>query len=95
MLTTSTEAYHAIQTLTPHQQHVLGCIAMNEDGGLHPRTVQALLTQGLIEATTETLGGRWPVTVTRYHTPVFVHLAYCAWASAQDVEEDAPDAAQG
>jgi hypothetical protein len=94
MLMTSAEALAAIQTLTPRQQHVLGCIAMNEDGGHHPRTLRVLLDTGLIEASTETLGGRWPVRVTRYHTPLFVHLAYCAWASAHDVEEDAPDAAE-
>jgi hypothetical protein len=93
MLTTSTEAYHVIQTLTPRQQHVLGCIAMNEDRGHPPRTVKALLSKGLIEATTETLGGRWPVTVARYTTPVFVHLAYCFWASTPHSQEDQPDAA--
>ena len=87
-VTTSAEAKRAIQRLTPHQQEVLGWIAMNEDGGHHPKTLQVLERLGLIVAEPQVLGGRLPVRVTRYSTPIFVHLAYCAWASTQVAQEE-------
>lgn len=88
MLTNSADAYNTILTLTKRQQEVLGAIAMNEDGGHHPKTLKVPLEKGLIEATTEILPGRLPVHITRYHTPIHVHIAYCDWASAQVGKED-------
>lgn len=41
-----------------------------------PRQVKKLLDRGLLEAV-EVQDGR--VTVTEYHAPLGVHLAYCMW----------------
>jgi hypothetical protein len=93
MPATSAEAYAVIDALTARQLDVLGCIAMNADGGHPQRTLDALVRKGLIEGYPEVLPGRFPVTITRYFVPIHVHIAYCTWASAHinDEDEDAGD----
>jgi hypothetical protein len=84
---TTMDAYDIIRTLPRRQQEVLGCVAIHDDGGHHPATLKALLAKGLIEAYQEDLGGRLSVPITRYRTPIFVHFAYCIWASAQGAKD--------
>ena len=84
---TSAEAYALITALKPRQRDVLGCIAMNDDGGHHPRTLQVLEAKELIESYSDILPGRFSVKVTRYRVPIHVHLAYCQWASEHEHDE--------
>jgi hypothetical protein len=84
----SAEAYTIIQRLTPRQQDVLSALAIGQDEGHHPKTLQALAAKGLIESDQETLPGRLPVIIQRYYVPLFVHIAWAQWGSEQCTEED-------
>lgn len=77
-----------IEGLTEKQREVLGMIAMNQDGGHHPRTMEALMKRGLIEQYDEILGGRFPVRIKRYALPIYVHIAWCEWCSVNVSDED-------
>jgi hypothetical protein len=74
-----------IQALSPNQRHVLDLIAINEDRGHHPRTLESLERRHLIVARDELLGGRFPVRIKRYDVPTPVHMAWCALC-AKEVE---------
>jgi hypothetical protein len=87
--------YEIIDKLSNKQRHVLGMIAMNEDGGHPPRTILSLLKLNLIVAYKEQMVGkgksvvdRIPLTVTRYDVPTPVHIAWCEWCSKHHSEED-------
>lgn len=69
--------------LTEKQREVLGEIAVNQDGGHHRRTLESLQRKGFIVSVDEVLGGRFPVHIKRWYTPVHVHIAWCEWCSLQ------------
>jgi hypothetical protein len=73
--------------LTGAQERVLGLIAMNEDGGHHPKVLAALVKRGLIEEYEETLGGGLPMRIKRYRMPLHVHIQWCQWCSDSFDEE--------
>ena len=76
-----------IAKLPRRQRDVLLQVAFNNDAGHHQRTLQALAVRGLILSEMETLGGRFPVQIRRYYTPIQVHMAVCAWCSKQEVKK--------
>lgn len=81
MMTTSGDVLRAIPKLSRTQREVLIQVALGNDRG-HPRTLEALERRGFIRSSKQKLVGGWPpVTVTRYHTPIFVHIAVCDWCS--------------
>jgi hypothetical protein len=82
------DIYGLIDGLTPAQERALGLIAIGLDGCLHPKPVAALLAKGLIEESTETLPGRFPVKVKRYEVPLHVHVVWCQWCSDHVTAED-------
>lgn len=83
-----------IRRLPPKQRDALGMICMNDDLGIHPGTLKALLRKGLIESYSEVLPPRtghrfdFPMRVIRHRaTSLGVHIAYCQWASEQSGDE--------
>lgn len=74
--------------LTKAQRRVLGLIAINQDEGHHPRTLEALLKKGLIRRTAQILPGPLPVRVYIYYVPIHVHIAWCQWCCDHPDEED-------
>jgi hypothetical protein len=81
--------YKAIfDVLTDKQRDVLGAIAINQDGGHHPKTLAALRKFGLISRREEFKGGWFPMTVVRYDVPVDIHIAWCEWCSEHLTGED-------
>ena len=81
--------FAAIRSLSPRQRDVLGAIAINFDGGHHPRTLAVLEAKGLIVGEVGTLPPRpgdpaWTaVRVRRYYVPLPIHVVWCAWCAEQ------------
>ncbi len=69
--------------LSEPQREAAGLIAMGQDGFLHPRTLTALESKGIIESYDERLGGWPPLTVKRWSMPIWVHIQWCAYCSEQ------------
>lgn len=80
--------YETISDLNENQKNTLGLIAMGQDGCHHLKTIQKLLDLGLIVEYEETLGGRFPVRVKRYLTPIEVHFTWCQWCSDNYKEDE-------
>ncbi len=81
---TDNEFKTAIKGLTVKQKNVMGMVAMNRDGGHHPKTLAVLVERGLIDEYDERLGGRgerFPITIKRYEMPIHVHIPFCRWCS--------------
>jgi hypothetical protein len=74
--------------LTGAQRRVLGLVAINEDGGHHPKVLAALEAKGLIVGHEVTLPGRLPGTIIRWEMPIGVHIQWCEWCAQQADEED-------
>jgi hypothetical protein len=80
--------------LTEAQRHVLGCCAVQQDGGHHPRTLAKLVEFGMLEVR-EVLVGYPPMTTKRHDVPLYVHMLWCEWCSDNVTEEEmamGPDA---
>jgi len=71
--------------LPKRQSEVFEQIAIGNDGGHHPKVLQALLDKGLIERGEQQLGGWPPMTVYRYWVPIPIHMEWCEWCS--EIEE--------
>lgn len=72
----------AFDSLTAVQVEALANVAFGgHGGGLNWRTIRVLVNRGLIEPYTEVLGGRFPVTITKYAMPPAVHMDFCAWCA--------------
>lgn len=80
-------AVERFEGLTDAQLAVFEQIALNQDAGHNPRTLQVLRDRGLIEAEEVNMGGHPPMTVTRYHVPIHVHMRWCAWAGENVVPD--------
>ncbi len=80
-----------MDTLTERQQYVLGSIAIGQDGGHHPRTLQVLAERGLIVGHRVQLAGMPPVEVVRWEVPIDVHIQWAEWCAAQPDDEDDDD----
>jgi hypothetical protein len=78
-------AAHFMDELTPRQRDVFGLIAIGQDVGHHPRTLEALASRGLIEERREAVGrDRFgAVEITRWEVPLPVHIAWAEWCAAQ------------
>lgn len=71
-------------SLTPKQRDALGKIAINQDGGINPSTIDVLMRRKLIYAYEEEVGGPLAgstMTITRYLCPMPVHVAWCEWCT--------------
>lgn len=79
--------------LSPAQQRVFEQIATGNDASHHPATLKALERSGMIESYPERLGGRFPVTITRYLVPVGWHIRWCEWCAEQPDEATETEAA--
>lgn len=74
--------------LTANQRRVFEAIAINEDGGHHPKTLRVLLNRGLIVAAEELDQRGWPpLMITRYHVPLPIHMKWCAWCAGREEEK--------
>lgn len=76
-----------IQKLRKRQREVLGQIAINNDGGHHPKTLKALQSKGLIVAEQQEVRGPFrgtTMTITRWYVPIAVHMVWCTWCSEQE-----------
>jgi hypothetical protein len=82
--------YRRIIDGLPHRErNVLGYIAINLDGGHPEATLRKLAALGLIVGTPVLLPGHPTVTITRWDTPIAVHMAWCAWcADSPDSDDD-------
>ena len=80
-----------IMALPKRQRDALIQIALNCDAVHHPRTLAALEQKGLIVGRDEVLGGRFPVTIRRFDTPLSVHIAVCEWCSTQEASGCSPE----
>ncbi|CAM5213689.1 hypothetical protein CDEF62S_00374 [Castellaniella defragrans] len=50
-----------------------------------PRTVKKLIERGLIEVVeVKKPGGRFTMTVTEYHVPLHIHMAFCCQCSEKE-----------
>jgi hypothetical protein len=72
--------------LSKRQFEVLSQIAIGEDRGHNPRVLRALLDRGLIQEHKQGIYGqgmrsidRIPVTVSRYVTPLWVHVEWAEY----------------
>lgn len=74
--------------VTPAQQRVLGLVAMGEDGGHPPQTLEALERKGLLVGQNQTTPGRASVRIRRYHVPLPVHAEWCAWRAEHYPDEE-------
>ena len=86
-----TQAYNErmanFEGLNNKQQQVFSMIAINQDGGHHPKVVSSLLRNGFVEATEEIVGFP-PVAVKRYFVPIPVHIRWCEWCSEHCAGEE-------
>ncbi|MBN9453844.1 MAG: hypothetical protein J0I42_18045 [Bosea sp.] len=65
-------------------------IAIGNDLGHHPRTLETLVSRGLIERRQEQVPGPFrgtSMTVDRYDVPLAVHANWCSWC-AENVSDD-------
>ena len=84
------------RNLSQYQSDVFELIAINQDGGHHPRTLEVLEKKGLItkhEVQTYGKGNspidRIPMIIYRYSVPLAVHMEWCEWCAEQpEVEKD-------
>lgn len=77
--------------LNAKQTEALGLIAIGQDSGHHPRTLEALVRRGFIVERKETLRGRFPVVISRYSVPFDVHYRWCQWCGkGMEKEKPAP-----
>lgn len=75
--------YKTFRNLPKTQADVFEQIAVNNDGGHHPKTVASLLKKGLIGVTRECLRGSPSVVIERYFVPTPIHIEWCNWCSDQ------------
>ena len=81
------------RNLSETQAKAFELIAINQDGGHHPRTLEALEKKGLItkhEVQTYGKGNspidRIPMIIYRYSVPLAVHIEWCEWISKEEEE---------
>ena len=74
------------RNLSPKQSEVFEQIAVGNDAGHNPRTLDALWRKNLIERTEQSVKGTLFV-VYRYHVPLPIHREWCEWCSQQEVSE--------
>ena len=74
--------------LTENQRHVLGCVAMGQDGGHARASLLSLEKRGLIAGEDVEMRGngrspidRIPMKVRRYYVPIPVRIQWCEWCS--------------
>lgn len=73
--------------LTKKQQHVLGMVSINLDGGHNRSTLDSLVKKGLIERYEEpSMAGPFKMSIHRYRVPLAVHMAWCYWCAAKHGE---------
>ena len=79
------------RNLSESQSNVFELIAINQDWGHHPRTLEALEKKGLItkhEGVSYGSGNsaldRIPMKIYRYQVPLDVHIEWCDWCSRED-----------
>lgn len=77
-----------MDALVERQRHVLGSIAIGQDGGHHPAILAFLAEKGFIVGHRVQLAGMPPVEVIRWEVPLDVHVQWAAWCAEQPDEED-------
>jgi hypothetical protein len=83
------EVIGVIKKLTKNQLHVFGLIDISQDGGHHPKTLEALLNKKLIVSEEVTLNDRFGKFIyTRYYVPLPIHYAWCEWCAENYNPED-------
>ena len=87
--------------LTPHQTEVLGQIAFGFDRGHHPKTLEVLAREGLIEGHEQEVYGKGnspidliPMIVICWEMPIAEHIAWCEWCATLPDEEERPESSQ-
>ena len=77
---------HPAAGCTAVQRRAFEAIAINQRDGFHPRTIKALLDNGLIFRGDDRIVGHdrfGAVIVSDYYVPIPVHIQWCRWASEQ------------
>lgn len=76
------------RNLGEYQTKVFESIAIGQDGGHHPRTLEALERKGLIEKYEQSIRGvgdtvvdRIPMVIYRYRVPIYIHIEWCRWCA--------------
>jgi hypothetical protein len=83
------EVIEVIKKLSKNQLHVFGLITIGQDGGHHPKTLEALLNKNLIASEEVTLADRFGKFIyTRYYVPLPIHYAWCEWCAENYKPED-------
>ena len=86
---TPEEIKKLINKLTKKQQDVLGWIAIGQDGGHYPRTLDALFKKGLILFEERKHVDRFGTFTYKVpYLPINVHMAWCKWCSENYKEGD-------
>jgi len=70
--------------LSEAQERVFEQIAIGNDRGHHPRTLDSLLEKKIIERYAQFIGGWPPMTINRYGVPIPVHIEWCKWSSEKE-----------
>lgn len=74
-----------IGRLPKRQLEAFSLICINQDGGHHPATLEALMRRGLIEEIEQRVPGG---VVYRYEATLPAHIAWAEWCSQQPDEEE-------
>lgn len=69
------------RNLPPKQSEVFEQIAIGNDAGHNPRTLDALWRKFLIERSEQMQG---LFIIYRYNVPVNIHIEWCAWCAKQE-----------
>lgn len=72
------------RNLSPKQSEVFEQVAIGNDAGHNPRTLDALWKKNLIERTEQIQG---LFVIYHYYVPLSVHAEWCEWCSQQEVSE--------
>ncbi|MBA4267848.1 MAG: hypothetical protein C0447_00260 [Methylobacterium sp.] len=86
-----TKADHPCAGMTKRAREIFEQIAIGNDGGHHPRVIEALCRRGLIERHGVDVASGIPgvkLTVDRYAVPLIVHMAWCAWCGENVSDAD-------
>lgn len=74
-----------IKALPRTQRDAFGQICLGNDGGISPRTGDALVGKGLVKIIEQQDSGPLPFKIRRYDVAsIAAHMAWCEWASMQE-----------
>ena len=74
--------------LSKPQLRVFEQVAVGNDIGHPPRTLESLKDSGYLQSELQYLSGWLPVAVCKYSVPIPVHIAWCQWCSERLKGED-------